>query len=201
MRRGASNVCRDQQAAVKARRLDFWKRLALVAVASAAVASAVETAAATTATVATATAAVSAATATATAAAKSTAATTAATTRATVFTRTGFVDGQGTAIVLLPVEGGNCGRSLGVVGHFHESKTLATPRVPVVDDLGTDHLPMRTEQLLQCRTIDRITEVTDVQLLTHCRISRCWVIHGPLKCGSFRAWTKEVDKPTDAGLN
>src|SRR5947209_5341436 len=89
-----------------------------------------------------------AASASATAAAVATAAAAAA-----VFARAGFVDGQGAAVVLLAVERRDGGVGLGVIGHLHEPEALALAGVPVVDDLGGNHLPVLSEHLLQLRAI------------------------------------------------
>src|SRR4051812_46528117 len=90
-------------------------------------------------------AAVAAATATAAGVAAATAAAAAA---AAVLTGPGFVDGEGAAVVLLAVEGGDGRICLGVVGHFDEPEALAAAGVSVVDDLGGHDLPVLGKQLL-----------------------------------------------------
>jgi hypothetical protein len=47
--------------------------------------------------------------------------------------------------VLLAVEGGDCRFGFAIIGHFNESKTLAPPGFPVVNDLGRKNLPMLAE--------------------------------------------------------
>jgi hypothetical protein len=117
----------------------------LVAVSPAAVATVSAATAAAEATAA-ATAAESASAAAATAATESATTAAAATTAATAFfTRPGFVDGQGASAVLLAVEGCNGSLRFLVVGHFDESETFAPAGVPIVDDLGGNHLPVSAE--------------------------------------------------------
>jgi len=153
----------------------------LVAVAATTVAAA--TAAATVAT------ATPAATTTATTAAESTSAatasttTTAAATEATFFARAGFVNGEGAAAVLLPVQGGNRGVCFAIVGHLHEPEALASARVAVVNDLGGKHLPVLAEQLFELGAIHLVAQISDIQLLSHRSISWAWLICGPVLIG------------------
>jgi cell wall-associated NlpC family hydrolase len=112
----------------------------LVAIATAAAAT-VSTAAA--AASATTTAAVAAAAA---AAAATTAATKSATAR---FARLGFIDGEGSAFIILAIESGDRGLRLGVAPHFHEAEALAAAGIPVIDDFRALHGAMCREQLLE----------------------------------------------------
>jgi len=148
--------------------------MGLVAVAATAVAAA---AAAVPATATSAAAAISTATATATAAA--TTVPTTATAAAPVFAGTGFIDGQGAAVVLLPIEGCNRGFRLIIVRHFDEPKTLAPTGIPIIDHLGRQDLPVRPKQLLEFRAIHLVAQVPDVQLLSHCEISYEWLMTAP----------------------
>jgi hypothetical protein len=158
-----AGICRAKLEAIQLRMGGTPMPLVPVAIAAAATtATAVTTTAtavttATTATVATA------------ASATTTAITTAAapTTTGAVFLGTGFIDGQGTAIVLLSVQGGDRGLGFGVAGHFHESKALAATCVAIVDDLSRHHLTMCAEELFEFRAVDGITEIPHVQLLAH----------------------------------
>jgi hypothetical protein len=115
---------------------------------------------------ASATAAASAVTASAATAATAEAAP-ATTAAAAVLAGTGFVDGEGPAVVLLAVEGRDRRVGFLVVGHLDEPEALAPAGVPVVDHLGGQDLPVRAEQLLQLRAIHRVAQVPDVQLLSH----------------------------------
>jgi hypothetical protein len=136
----------------------------LVPIASAAAAFAATAAAASVAAAATAAAAAAATTAAA-AAEAATAAATAAT--PAVFARAGFVDGEGSAAVLLAVQGRD--RRLGFVirAHFDEPEPLRAAGVTVVDDLGGDNRAVLAKQLLEFRAIDLVAQVPNVKLLTH----------------------------------
>ena len=92
------------------------------------------TAAATAAAVAAAATTAAAAPAAATTAAVATAA--AAATARAVFAGLGLVDGQGAAVVLLAVEGGDGGLGLVVAAHLDEAEALAPAGVAVLDDFG-----------------------------------------------------------------
>ena len=83
----------------------------------------------------------------ATTAAAAASTTTTAATATAVFTRTGFVDSQGSPLVLLfvePLDGRLC---FGIAAHFHKSKALAAARFAVLNDLSTLHCAKLTEQL------------------------------------------------------
>ncbi len=86
------------------------------------------------------TAAASAATTTASAATTTVAAsattTASATATGTIFTRLGFIDGQCSAVMFLPVERGDRGLSFRIAPHLNESEALAPTRFTVTDDLG-----------------------------------------------------------------
>jgi hypothetical protein len=121
-----------------------------------------------TATAATTTAAV-ATTATAaptTAVATTATATTTTATRA-IFTRLGLVDGEGAAIVLLPVQGRDGGLRFAVAAHLNKAEALAPAGVPVADDFRRLHGAVLREQLLQIRTCRVIAQVPDIQLAAH----------------------------------
>src|SRR5437899_2650613 len=64
-----------------------------------------------------------------------------------VLARPGLVDGEGAALDLLAVEGGN--RLVPATGHFNEPKPARTARLPVGGDLGTSDLAKRLEELAQ----------------------------------------------------
>jgi hypothetical protein len=136
----------------------------LVAIASAATVAAVST----TATSAATTTAESAA-ATTTTASATVSATTATATAGTILARTGFIDGERPAAVVLTVQ--RCDRRLRffVSSHFDETETLASTGVAIINDLRRDDLAVLAKQLFQLRAIDLIAQVADVQLLTHCR--------------------------------
>jgi hypothetical protein len=118
----------------------FWSQVELVSLVTSAAT------AATTAAVAAASATTAAAT-TAVAAATTAAAATAAAT--TLFTRPGFVHGQGPSVVLGAVDAGNRRLGFGIASHFNKAKALASARVAVVDDLGALHRPELRKHLIQ----------------------------------------------------
>ena len=89
-----------------------------------------------------------------------------------IFAGTSFVHGQVAAVVLLLVQRRDCLASRIVIGHFHESKTLAPPGVPVGDDLGTPDLAELGEQFFQAGVRDVVTQIPDVQLHSHCQTPR-----------------------------
>jgi hypothetical protein len=123
---------------------------------------AISTAAAATAETTPATTTAVAATATAVATTTTPATATAEVAARAVFTGLGFVDGQGSALVLLPVEGGN--RCLGffVAGHFDESETFAAAGVPIADDLGAFDSAVSAKQLLKGRAIDVVAQISHI---------------------------------------
>ena len=93
--------------------------------------------------------------------------TTAAATPAAVFARLGFVDGQRTPIVLLLMQAGDGLASRVVIRHFHETKALAAAGIAVLDDLRAAHRAELREQFFERRVGDVVTQVSDVQLLSH----------------------------------
>src|SRR5579884_251562 len=84
-----------------------------------------------------------------------------------VLTRSGLVDGEVAAIHIFAVEGGNGGLRLLVAAHFDESEALGSTRVPVHDDLGRLHIPVRLEQLLQITVVYAVGQIAHVQLFAH----------------------------------
>src|SRR5688572_8232541 len=113
-------------------------------------------------------AATTVAAATAATAAVSTAATAAAATATgTVFAGLGLVDGEGSAVEVLAVQGRDRGLRLGVAAHLDERETLAPTGVPVLNDLGGLHGAVLPTQLLEVRARGVIAEISDVQLAAH----------------------------------
>src|SRR4051794_29467173 len=123
----------------------------LRSIAAAATAAATTTAAVAAAATTAAAATVAAAATTAAAATVSTAtATTTAATR-TLFARLGFVDGQGAAIDLLAIEGGDDGLRLFIGRHLDEAEALAAAAVAIGDDFRALHGAVRAAELLEIR--------------------------------------------------
>jgi hypothetical protein len=116
--------------------------------------------------VAVAAASTAAAVTTATAAA-TTAVTTTAATAAAFFARAGFVDGQGAAAELLAVEGVDGCFGFAVGAHFDESKAFAAAGFAIVHHLRRHDRSMLAEQLLELIVIDTVSQIPDVQTLTH----------------------------------
>src|SRR5437588_7512714 len=123
---------------------------------------------------------------------------------ATLFAGTGFVDGKGTPVVLLAVEGGDGRLRLVIVGHLDEPESLAAAGVAVVDDLSREHLAVLAEQLFQFRAIDVVAQVSHVQLLSHCDVSYEWLQAAPFLEGKppnvvLSGPDRKRLRPTDAG--
>jgi hypothetical protein len=120
-----------------------------------------------TATAATTTAVATTATAAPTTAVATTATATTTTATRAIFTRLGLVDGEGAAIVLLPVQGRDGGLRFAVAAHLNKAEALAPAGVPVADDFRRLHGAVLREQLLQIRTCRVIAQVPDIQLAAH----------------------------------
>jgi len=69
--------------------------------------------------------------------------------------------------VFLTVECGDTGLCLGIAAHLDKSKTLAAAGFPVCDDLSALNSAMCAEQFLQCRAIDILAQISNIQLLAH----------------------------------
>ena len=111
------------------------------------------------------------ATTAATAAAVAATSTTAATAAAPLFLRPGFVDGQGTSVVLFTAETSDGRLGLLISAHLDKRKTLAAAGVAIFDHLGAPHCAEWSEHRLQVRTADGIAQIANIQLLTHNSIS------------------------------
>jgi hypothetical protein len=122
------------------------------------------TAAATAATTTVTTATTAAATTTAV---STTATTTTATTWAAAFFWLGFIDGESASAVFLTVESGDTGLRLGITPHLDESETLAAAGFPIGNHFSALNSAMRSEQFLQCRAIDIVAQISNIQLLAH----------------------------------
>jgi hypothetical protein len=91
----------------------------------------------------------------------------AATAEAAFFARLGFVDRQAASIVLLIVQAFD-GRAGGVViRHFDEAEAFAAARIAIHDDLGATNGAEGRKQLFQAAVRDPITQISNVQSLTH----------------------------------
>jgi hypothetical protein len=98
-----------------------------------------------------------------------TAAVAAPTAAATFLTGLGFVDRQVPAVVVMTVETLDGRLRLGVGPHLHESEPLRAVGVPIDDDLCALDRPEWREQRLKVGLIDVVSQVADIQLLTHDR--------------------------------
>jgi hypothetical protein len=58
-------------------------------------------------------------------------------------------------------------RRFTIAGHFDKTETFAAAGIAIVDDLSGNNLPVSSEQLFKFRTVDIVTEIPHVQLLTH----------------------------------
>ena len=144
------------------RKNKLFEQRFLVAIPAATIAAVAPATAETTAATTTATAATTESAATAATAPESTAATTPASATTALFARSGFIDGEGAATMFLAIKTSDCGLSFLIGRHLDEPKSLAAAGVPVVDDLGRYHLPVRGEQLLELGTGDVVAQVPDV---------------------------------------
>src|SRR4051812_20523295 len=79
----------------------------------------------------------------------------------------GFVDGEGAAVLLLPVEGGDGGLGLLVAAHLDEAEALAPAGVTVLDHFRALDRAVRAAHLLQVRAGGVVTEIPDVQFAAH----------------------------------
>jgi len=86
---------------------------------------------------------------------------------ATIFSWSGFVDGERTPVDLLAVQGGNGCLGLLTTAHFDETETFRAACVPVHDDLGRLHRTVRGKQVLQIAVGHVIRQIADVQFLSH----------------------------------
>jgi len=134
------------------------------------------TAAATSVATTTAAAAVAAATtvATATAAAISTASATtvpAAAATTTWFAFAGFVDDEGSAVDIEPVQGIDHGAGVLVGGHFDETEAAGTARFTVGNHTGAGDATMFCKEVFQIGAGIRVGEVPHVEFLGHSTIS------------------------------
>src|SRR5262249_13266105 len=77
----------------------------------------------------------------------------------------GLVDGQGTALELLAVEGRD--RLVGAVGHLHETEAAGAAGLAVADHLGPGHGAVLAEHLRQVVGGGREGQVAHVQVLAH----------------------------------
>lgn len=85
----------------------------------------------------------------------------------TFFAGAGFIDGQGTTIVFLLVQGIDGGIGIVIVGHFNEAEAFAATGFPVLNDLRTGDRSELREQFFQGRTGDGIGQISNIQPLTH----------------------------------
>jgi hypothetical protein len=96
------------------------------------------------------------------AAAAATTTVTAATAAAAFFTRTGFVHGQRPTVLLGVVQATDGFLRRIVVGHFHETKTLAPAGIAVVNDFSAFHRAVCRKQRLQARVIDIVAQIANI---------------------------------------
>jgi hypothetical protein len=113
------------------------------------------------------TTAIATATAAATSAAIATAAAAAATATAPGLTRLGLVHGQATTVVFLVVQALDCRLRLGLRVHFDKAKALAAAGVTVGDHLGALHGPVLGEPALEIGRIHGVSQVANIQFLSH----------------------------------
>lgn len=120
-------------------------------------------------------AATAVATATTAAAAATTAATTAVATTtaaaATLFAGPGFVDGQRTSVVLLIMQGADCGLGFLIAAHLNKGEALAATGIAILDHLSALNRAELAEQLLEVLATRVVAQVPHVQLLTHRDVS------------------------------
>jgi hypothetical protein len=96
------------------------------------------------------------------AAAAATTTVTAAAATAAFFTRPGFVHGQRSTVLLGVVQPTDGFLRRIVVGHFHETKTLAAAGIAVVNDFSAFHRAVRCKQRLQARVIDIVAQIANI---------------------------------------
>jgi hypothetical protein len=114
------------------------------------------------------TAAAAATTSVATAAATATATiTTTAATATTFFTRTGFVDSQTTAVLLLIIERSDGRTGSVVVAHFDKAKALATAGVAILNHLRATDFAILRKQVFQGAVRHRVRQIAHIQFHSH----------------------------------
>jgi hypothetical protein len=109
-----------------------------------------------------------------TAAAAATAASAAAVTTATATTaatswlaRTGFIHGERAAVVLGAVHSADRGLGFFIAAHFHEAEALAAAGVAIHDHFGALYRSEFPKHLVEIRVRNVITQIANVQLLSH----------------------------------
>jgi hypothetical protein len=117
--------------------------------------------------------------ASATSATPASTATTASEAAGTFFLRTGFVDSEGSAHVLLTIQRGDRRLGFFIRRHFDESKTLASAGLAVRNDLRRRDIAVLTEQLGQICVTALVTQIAHVKLLTHRSYLLCMGKHRP----------------------
>jgi hypothetical protein len=110
-----------------------------------------------------------AAAATATISAASTATASATSAASAFFARPCFIDGERAAFVLFLMQTADRFLSGVVIAHFDEAKSLAAAGVAVLYDLRAFDRAELGKELLQIRTADIETQISDIQSLTHFR--------------------------------
>jgi hypothetical protein len=103
----------------------------------------------------------------ATATATATATVTTAAAATTFFTRTGFVDSQTTAVLLLIIERSD-GRTGGVVvAHFDEAEAFATAGVAILNHLRATDFAILRKQVFQGAVRHRVRQIAHIQFHSH----------------------------------
>jgi hypothetical protein len=111
--------------------------------------------------------ATTAATATAAAVAAATTPTATPSTATAAFLRTGFVHGESTAILHLPIQAFNGSLSFLVRFHFDETESFGATGIAIHDYLSRTNAAKRSEHRFQVSVGYLVSQVADIQSLTH----------------------------------
>src|SRR5207244_8113299 len=86
---------------------------------------------------------------------------------AAIFPRSGLVDRQRAALVILAVQGIDGLLGLGVIVHFHKAKAPGAAGLPIGDHLGSSHVAVLLKQGQEVVGRRLPCEVADVDILRH----------------------------------
>jgi hypothetical protein len=87
----------------------------------------------------------------------------------TGFHRTGFVDYEAAATVLLAIHATDSGLRFSIAAHFHKAKAFGTASVTFHHDFGACDSTVGSKCLLQVFVTERIWQIANVKFVAHTR--------------------------------